>query len=167
MRAHDRRTPEEVRRPDRHVSVDEPARHGLERQPHRAPVELRRRREDREHDQHGPAVAARELGVADRRRDLRAGQREEQRGEAERRGQREQQAPPRRPGAEELDALGAQEVDETDFHALEAAGFTREDVWDIAAIAAFFGLSNRMANLTGMRPNDEFYLMGRVPRTKA
>ena len=61
-------------------------------------------------------------------------------------------------------ALGAQEVDETDFHALEAAGFTREDAWDIAAIAAFFGLSNRMANLMSLRPNDEFYLMGRVDR---
>ncbi|MEY3251708.1 MAG: hypothetical protein RL227_681 [Pseudomonadota bacterium] len=55
-------------------------------------------------------------------------------------------------------------VDETDFAALRAHGFDDEDAWDIGAIAAFFGLSNRMANLTAMRPNDEFYLMGRVPR---
>lgn len=42
--------------------------------------------------------------------------------------------------------------------------FSDEDVWDIAAITAFFGLSNRMANVVSMRPNDEFYLMGRVPK---
>ena len=53
-------------------------------------------------------------------------------------------------------------VDEDDFEALEAHGFSREDVWDIAAIVAFFGMSNRMANFTGMRPNDEFYTMGRA-----
>jgi uncharacterized peroxidase-related enzyme len=58
------------------------------------------------------------------------------------------------------------EVDETDFAALHAHGFSDEDIWDIAAITAFFGLSNRMANVAGMRPNDEFYLMGRVPRAK-
>ena len=58
------------------------------------------------------------------------------------------------------------EVDETDFEALHAHGFDDEDIWDIGAITAFFGLSNRMANLTGMRPNDEFYLMGRAPREK-
>ena len=55
-------------------------------------------------------------------------------------------------------------VDEADFAALRAHGFDDEDIWDIGAITAFFGLSNRMANLTAMRPNDEFYLMGRVPR---
>ncbi|MCM0607552.1 MAG: peroxidase-related enzyme [Ideonella sp. WA131b] len=55
-------------------------------------------------------------------------------------------------------------IDEADFSALRAHGFDDEDAWDIGAIAAFFGLSNRMANLTAMRPNDEFYLMGRVPR---
>jgi len=55
-------------------------------------------------------------------------------------------------------------VDEADFAALRAHGFDDEDAWDIGAIAAFFGLSNRMANLTAMRPNDEFYLRGRVPR---
>jgi len=53
---------------------------------------------------------------------------------------------------------------DADFAALRAHGFSDEDAWDIAAITAFFGLSNRMANTTSMRPNDEFYLMGRVPR---
>ncbi len=57
-------------------------------------------------------------------------------------------------------------VDEHDFRALHAHGFSDDDIWDIGAITAFFGLSNRMANLTGMRPNDEFYLMGRVPKAK-
>jgi len=52
-------------------------------------------------------------------------------------------------------------VDDADFDALSAHGFDREDVWDIAAISAFFGLSNRMANVASMRPNDEFYSMGR------
>jgi uncharacterized peroxidase-related enzyme len=55
-------------------------------------------------------------------------------------------------------------VDEADFATLAAHGFSAEDAWDIGAITAFFGLSNRMANLTGMRPNDEFFLMGRTPR---
>jgi uncharacterized peroxidase-related enzyme len=58
-------------------------------------------------------------------------------------------------------------VDEADIAALKPHGFDDEDAWDIAAITAFFGLSNRMANLTGMRPNDEFFLMGRVPRDKS
>ncbi len=57
-------------------------------------------------------------------------------------------------------------IDDADFAALRAHGFDDEDIWDIGAINAFFGLSNRMANLSGMRPNDEFYLMGRVPRAK-
>ena len=56
------------------------------------------------------------------------------------------------------------EIGDDDFAALRAHGFTDEDIWDIGAIAAFFALSNRMANLIGMRPNDEFFLMGRVPR---
>jgi uncharacterized peroxidase-related enzyme len=59
------------------------------------------------------------------------------------------------------------EVEEADFAALRPHGFSDEDLWDIAAITAFFGLSNRLANVIGMRPNDEFYLMGRVPRSKA
>jgi uncharacterized peroxidase-related enzyme len=58
-------------------------------------------------------------------------------------------------------------VEDADFAALREHGFSDEDAWDIGAITAFFGLSNRMANLTGMRPNDEFYLMGRIPKTKA
>ena len=61
-------------------------------------------------------------------------------------------------------ALASHEVDEADFEALRKAGFADEDVWDIAAIAAFFALSNRMANVAAQRPNDEFYLMGRVPK---
>ena len=60
----------------------------------------------------------------------------------------------------------ADEIEESDYEALRAHGFTDEDAWDIGAITAFFGLSNRMANLIGLRPNDEFYLMGRVPRQK-
>ena len=56
-------------------------------------------------------------------------------------------------------------VDE-DFERLRAHGFSNEDIWDIGAIAAFFALSNRMANLIALRPNDEFYLMGRLPRKK-
>ena len=56
---------------------------------------------------------------------------------------------------------------ENDFAALRAVGFSDEDAWDIGAITALFGLSNRMANMTSMRPNDEFYLMGRVPKAKA
>jgi uncharacterized peroxidase-related enzyme len=63
-------------------------------------------------------------------------------------------------------ALESHHIDDADFAALREHGFSDEDAWDIGAIAAFFGLSNRMANLTGMRPNDEFYLMGRVPRSK-
>ena len=55
---------------------------------------------------------------------------------------------------------------EADFDALRAHGFSDEDIWDIGAITAFFGLSNRMANMAGMLPNPEFYLMGRVPRPK-
>lgn len=58
------------------------------------------------------------------------------------------------------------EIGESDFDALRAHGFDDEDAWDIAAITAFFGLSNRMANTIGMRPNDEFFLMGRVPKAK-
>jgi uncharacterized peroxidase-related enzyme len=55
-------------------------------------------------------------------------------------------------------------ISEADFAEVTAHGFSDDDVWDIAAIAAFFALSNRMANVTAMRPNDEFYLMGRLPK---
>jgi uncharacterized peroxidase-related enzyme len=58
------------------------------------------------------------------------------------------------------------EIDNADFAALREHGFDEEDAWDIAAITAFFGMSNRLANATGMKPNDEFYLMGRVPKGK-
>ena len=55
---------------------------------------------------------------------------------------------------------------EADHQGLRDAGFSEEDIWDIGGITAFFALSNRMAHLIGMRPNDEFYLMGRVPPPK-
>lgn len=58
------------------------------------------------------------------------------------------------------------EIGEADFQALHQHGFSDEDAWDIGAIAAFFALSNRMANLSTMMPNPEFYLLGRVPRDK-
>jgi len=58
----------------------------------------------------------------------------------------------------------AHKVSEDDFAALAGHGFGEDDIWDIAAISAFFALSNRMANVTAMRPNDEFYLMGRLPK---
>ncbi len=61
-------------------------------------------------------------------------------------------------------AFDANHVEEADFEPLRRAGFSDDDIWDIGAIAAFFGLSNRLVGLTGMRPNPEFYLMGRVPR---
>ncbi|WP_456839030.1 peroxidase-related enzyme [Bradyrhizobium sp. USDA 4486] len=59
----------------------------------------------------------------------------------------------------------AQRVSEEDFAVLAPHGFSDDDIWDIAAISAFFALSNRLANFTGMRPNEEFYLMGRLPKT--
>jgi len=62
--------------------------------------------------------------------------------------------------------LKADEIEEGDFAALHTHGFDDEDIWDIGAITAFFGLSNRMANMSGMLPNPEFYLMGRVPKQK-
>ena len=55
-------------------------------------------------------------------------------------------------------------VDDTDFEAMRANGFDDEDIWDATAITAFFALSNRLANVTAMRPNDEFYLLGRTPK---
>ncbi|HTP48288.1 MAG TPA: peroxidase-related enzyme, partial [Casimicrobiaceae bacterium] len=56
------------------------------------------------------------------------------------------------------------ELVDADFEALRQHGFSDEDIWDIGAITAFFALSNRMADLMAMRPNDEFYLLGRVLR---
>ncbi|MBI2729063.1 MAG: peroxidase-related enzyme [Polaromonas sp.] len=63
--------------------------------------------------------------------------------------------------------LHSDEIEDADIDALKAHGFDDEDAWDIAAITAFFGLSNRMASFSGMQPNPEFYLMGRVPKAKA
>ncbi|HRD50303.1 MAG: peroxidase-related enzyme [Candidatus Competibacter sp.] len=57
-------------------------------------------------------------------------------------------------------------VGDADFEILHTQGFSDEDIWDIGAIAAFFALSNRMANMIAMRPNDEFYLLGRLPNQK-
>ncbi|MCH8306829.1 MAG: peroxidase-related enzyme [Proteobacteria bacterium] len=61
-------------------------------------------------------------------------------------------------------SLAAHEVNDADFDKLREHGFSDEDIWDIGAITAFFALSNRMANVTTMRPNDEFYLLGRVSK---
>jgi uncharacterized peroxidase-related enzyme len=61
-------------------------------------------------------------------------------------------------------ALRSAEVGDADFAALRSHGFSDEDIWDIGAISAFFALSNRMANMISMRPNEEFHLMGRVPK---
>jgi uncharacterized peroxidase-related enzyme len=63
--------------------------------------------------------------------------------------------------------LHSDEMNDADFATLHAHGFDDEDAWDIAAITAFFGLSNRMASFSGMMPNPEFYVMGRVPKAKA
>ena len=60
--------------------------------------------------------------------------------------------------------LDSGKIDDADFERLRGHGFTDEDIWDIGGISAFFGLSNRMANMTNMRPNDEFYLLGRLPK---
>jgi uncharacterized peroxidase-related enzyme len=62
--------------------------------------------------------------------------------------------------------LKSHEVEDADFAVLHAHGFNDEDIWDIAAITAFFGLSNRMASFSNMMPNPEFYVMGRVPKEK-
>jgi uncharacterized peroxidase-related enzyme len=63
--------------------------------------------------------------------------------------------------------LHSNEIEEADFAALHAHGFNDEDIWDIAGITAFFGLSNRMASFAGMMPNPEFYAMGRLPKSKS
>ena len=61
-------------------------------------------------------------------------------------------------------SLHAAEVGDADFASLQAHGFTEQDIWDIGAVAAFFAMSNRLANMTSMRPNEEFFLMGRLPK---
>jgi uncharacterized peroxidase-related enzyme len=63
-------------------------------------------------------------------------------------------------------ALHSSEIDDEDFATLRGHGFTDEDIWDIGGITAFFALSNRVANLISMRPNPEFFLMGREPKIK-
>ena len=62
-------------------------------------------------------------------------------------------------------SLHAEEVGDADFAALHEHGFSDQDVWDIGAVAAFFAMSNRLANMSSMRPNDEFFLMGRLPKS--
>jgi len=62
--------------------------------------------------------------------------------------------------------LRSHEIEEADFVPLHAHGFDDEDIWDIAAITAFFSMSNRMASFSNMLPNAEFYLMGRVPKER-
>ena len=62
-------------------------------------------------------------------------------------------------------ALESQTIGEADYAALREHGFKDADAWDIGAIAAFFALSNRIANMASMRPNEEFYLLGRVPKS--
>ena len=62
--------------------------------------------------------------------------------------------------------LRSHEIEDVDFQPLHEHGFTDEDIWDIAAITAFFGLSNRIASFSNMQPNPEFFLMGRVPKEK-
>jgi uncharacterized peroxidase-related enzyme len=63
-------------------------------------------------------------------------------------------------------ALRSSEVGDGDLEAARAAGWSDEDIWDIGAITAFFAMSNRLANLTSMRPNEEFHLLGRVEAPK-
>lgn len=58
----------------------------------------------------------------------------------------------------------AHDINEKDYQGLYEYGFTDDDIWDIGAISAFFALSNRIANMSNMRANDEFYLLGRVPK---
>ena len=59
------------------------------------------------------------------------------------------------------------ELSNSDIEDMQKQGFSNDDIWDIGAISALFALSNRMANLTSIRPNDEFYLLGRIPKEKA
>jgi len=62
-------------------------------------------------------------------------------------------------------ATASQTIEAADFATLRDAGFSEEDTWDIGAIASFFAMSNRLANFAAIPPNDEFYLMGRVPKS--
>jgi len=61
-------------------------------------------------------------------------------------------------------AIRSHEIEDADYEELKSHGFSADDAWDIAAIAALFAMSNRLANAFAIRPNDEFYAMGREPR---
>lgn len=61
-------------------------------------------------------------------------------------------------------SLTPEEITEADHERLRKAGFDVEDIWDISSITAMFAMSNRLAHAMALQPNDEFYLMGRVPR---
>ena len=63
-------------------------------------------------------------------------------------------------------AARSADIGERDFEVLRTHGFSEQDIWDIGAIAAFFAMSNRLANMMAMQPNEEFYLMGRVPKKR-
>ena len=63
-------------------------------------------------------------------------------------------------------AVAPAEVEDEDFEVLREAGFSDDEIWDIGSTTSLFALSNRLAHLSAMRPNEEFYLMGRVPREK-
>lgn len=67
-------------------------------------------------------------------------------------------------GYAELVALDAEEITDDDREGMAAAGFTADEIWDIGAIAAFFGMSNRLVNMADIPPNEEFYMLGREPR---
>lgn len=63
-------------------------------------------------------------------------------------------------------AVSSSEIEDADLETLRRHGFSDNDIWDIGAIAAFFAMSNRLANLMSLQPNDEFYLMGRIPKKR-
>ena len=65
----------------------------------------------------------------------------------------------------ELVAMDADNITESDHLDMAEAGFTQDEIWDIGAIAAFFGMSNRLVNMADIPPNEEFYMLGREPRT--
>ncbi len=61
-------------------------------------------------------------------------------------------------------SIESSDLNESDFEEMRQHGFSEEEIWDVGAISAFFSLSNRMADLTNLRPNDEFYILGRIPK---
>ncbi len=64
-------------------------------------------------------------------------------------------------------ATDSADIGEADYATLRGHGFSDEDAWDIAAIAAFFAMSNRIANAFSLKPNEEFFLLGRLPKEKS